>query len=134
MKGSMKSVIIVLGLLFVCASCDSQVDDSYIQGVWEIDDYLVEDESNANLEVLKEAKALLKDNNNNVMFFSKTKVGAIMPNGDTLTQNDYKISEDKLIIGSDETAISSSFKLKNKNTLHFFDEQEDLVVQFKRVR
>lgn len=116
--------------LTILSCSNNTTDNTYIKGVWAIDDYITEKESATDKAVLQEAKALLKDNNNNVMYFSDSLAGSIMPNGDTLTQFPYSTQGDMLVIGD----VKSNFKLKDKNTLHIYDKSVDLIVQFKRVK
>ncbi len=127
---NMKYITCILLAAITVLSCNSNPGNADIRGVWAIDDYIIEKESEADKAVLQEAKAMLQENNNNVMYFSDSLAGSVMPNGDTLTQFPYHVEGDKLVIGD----VKSNFKLKDKNTLHIYDEAVDLVVQFKRVK
>jgi hypothetical protein len=112
-------------------SCNSNVSLDKIKGIWEIHDYIITDKTKANEKVIEEARSLLKSNDNNLMFFSDSEVGSIMPSGDTLAVNPYVIENDQLIIGEMHDA-ATKLTLKDKNTLHFEDDNEGLIIVFKR--
>lgn len=120
--------IILVGL-FSIISCTSEGSAEDIQGTWVIEDYLLDDESDLEQNILSEAKKSLEENENNVLYFSLTHTGAIMPNGDTLTSMPYTITDSLINI---EGAGSSNFRMKDKNTLQIFEYGSGLIVQFKR--
>lgn len=123
------SLIMLLGFAMIFAACGSKVSPKDIQGVWEIHDYILEKPNEAEQDVLDEAKALLKDNNNNLLYFSETHTGAILATGDTLTSLQYSVNGDTLHV---EGGSTSNYKLKDKNTLYIFDPNIGLIIEFLR--